>query len=456
MQPCMLIIEQESLLAEGDLASCTAGFGGVRWERVRWREDHAPALGDVKPDLLLLETSSTAQRARSLLGWAARQGITTPSLAVLPETLDDGVVQEASRCLDDFVLWPARRHEVRERLSRLLKVGAKKADAPQARLAWELGLGNLVGHDAGFQATVRMIPRIAASTGNVLVTGETGTGKELCARAIHHLGPRRHGPFIAVDCGAVPEHVFENEMFGHAPGAFTDARGEQRGLAAMAEGGTLFLDEVDNLAPSSQAKLLRFLQERSYRPLGSDRFRQADARIVAATNRDLEACVAAGRFRGDLFFRLNVLALRLTPLRERPGDIALLAQHFLEQQPQPGEVPRAFSPEALQRLSRHHWPGNVRELLNVVQRAVVFATGAAIDAGDLALPTLPGADAPTEGADSFRSARAQAMDRFERSYVSELLRRHGGNITHAAREAKKDRRAFGRLVKRLGLARGDA
>lgn len=452
MQPCMLVVEQQVLLDEVDLASCAAGLGGLRWNKLSWRDDRPPQLGEAKPDVLLLEASAAGDRARNLLAWAAREGASAPSLAVLPDTLDDGLVQEASRSLGDFVLWPARRQEFRERLARLLGMHQRSSEAPKARLAWELGLSNFVGRDAGFLTVIRMIPRIAASTANVLVTGETGTGKELCARAIHHLGPRRHGPFVAVDCGALPENVFENEMFGHAPGAFTDARGEQRGLAAMAEGGTLFLDEVDNLPATAQAKLLRFLQERSYRPLGSDRFRQADVRIVVATNRDLDARVAAGHFRGDLYFRLNVLSLRLTPLRERPGDVPLLAHHFLEQESRGGPPARTFTPEALHRLAQYQWPGNVRELLNVVQRAVVFGSGPSIGADDL---RLPGATSQSASHESFRSARAQAMDRFERGYIAELLRKHGGNITHAAREAQKDRRAFGRMVKRLGLARRD-
>jgi DNA-binding NtrC family response regulator len=293
------------------------------------------------------------------------------------------------------------------------------------------------------------LPRIAQAEGNVLLTGETGTGKELCARAIHHLSARRPAPFIAVDSGALPEGLLESELFGHTAGAFTDARAEHRGLAALAEGGVLFLDEVDALSPRLQSKLLRFLEERTYKPLGSERFRRADVRMIAATNRNLEALVRTGAFRSDLYFRMNVLHLRLPPLRERPADIPVLAEHFLQIQPPGRGQPRSLAPSALRKLTLHHWPGNVRELLNVVQRAVVFADGPVIRAQDIDL-TLPVDVGEAPGA-GFRQARADALARFERAFVENLLRKHNGNITRAAREARKDRRAFGRLVKRLGV-----
>jgi DNA-binding NtrC family response regulator len=449
MQPRVLLIEQECLVREPELAACADGLGGVQWERQPFHDESPHPVGARRPDLILLAASAATDRAHRLLEWAVVQGSAAPSLALLPDTLAEGVLRHASRALDDFLLWPARQHEFRERLARLLGIGRGAPAGVAARLQDELGLRNFVGQDPAFQAMVARLPRIARSEGNVLITGETGTGKELCARAIHHLGARRHGPFVAVDCGAFPDSTFENEMFGHAAGAFTDARHEQQGLAAMAEGGTLFLDEVDNLTASAQAKLLRFLQERCYRPLGSERFRKADVRVIAASNRDLESCVAQGRFRSDLLFRLNVLNLRLLPLRERRTDIPVLAQHFLEREPGHGGG-RRFSGDALRKLALHDWPGNVRELLNVVQRAVVFGEGPTVHASDIALSVaLP---EPGASGASFRAARADAVLSFERSYVAELLRKHGGNITHAAREAQKERRAFGRLVKRLGLS----
>jgi DNA-binding NtrC family response regulator len=257
---------------------------------------------------------------------------------------------------------------------------------------------------------------------------------------------RRNHPFIPVDCGGIPDHLVENELFGHARGAYTDAYSEQRGLAAMAEGGTLFLDEVNSLSPGAQAKLLRFLQERQFKPLGSERYIHSDVKIIAASNRNLRQLVAENLFREDLYFRLDVLHIELCPLRERPRDIPLLAQHFLVMYLPPGER-KFFSPSALRRLSAHAWPGNVRELLNVVQRGIVFAPGTQINGGDLVF----GEQTQAVAGRGFRKARECAIQSFELEYVQELLQRHGGNITRAAREAGKERRAFGRLVKKYRL-----
>ena len=310
-------------------------------------------------------------------------------------------------------------------------------------------LRNLVGDDPAFLRVIAQLPRIALRDMPTLVVGETGTGKELCARAVHHLGKRRDRPFVAVDCGAVPDHLFENELFGHARGAFTDAHRDQRGLVAMAEGGTLFLDEVDALSMATQVKLLRFLQERVYRPLGADRLARADVNVIAATNGDLEACVREKRFRADLYFRLNVLRLHLPPLRQRQRDIPLLARMFLEDAQRPDlRGPRSFSAGALRALCRHAWPGNVRELQNVVRRAVVASGSPQILVGDLWPPSAPEA---ASGPAGFREARRTALEGFERRYVEDLLRRHDGNVTRAAREAAKDRRAFGRLIKKYAI-----
>jgi two-component system response regulator GlrR len=285
----------------------------------------------------------------------------------------------------------------------------------------------------------------------VLITGETGTGKDLCARAIHHLSERRSRPFIPVDCGALPDHLFENELFGHARGAFTDAHLDQKGLVALAEGGTLFLDEVDALSHATQTKLLRFLQDRSYKPLGAERFLRADVNVIAASNRDLSELVAQHRFRSDLFFRLNVVNLHLSPLRERKGDIPLLAEHFVKAVcAEKGVQRKSLTASTLRVLGSHSWPGNVRELYNVIQRAVLLGQGHQVLPSDVAIRS---AQRPEAASSSFREARAQAIEAFEKAYVEDLLNRHAGNVTRAAREARKDRRAFGRLIKKLNIAR---
>jgi DNA-binding NtrC family response regulator len=325
-------------------------------------------------------------------------------------------------------------------------------DSASRRLTEKLALASLIGKDPVFLATVDKIPLVARAESPILIVGETGTWKDLCARAVHHFSRRRRSPFIPVDCGALPDHLLENELFGHVRGAFTDAHRDQMGLVAMAEGGTLFLDEVDSLALTAQAKLLRLLQERTYKPLGADRFTRADIRIIAATNVDLEELVRRKMFRADLYFRLNVLALTLPPLRERREDIALLAQRFVERlSAEERLVPKTLAPETIERLSRAPWPGNVRELCNVIQRALVFCQEPVIRPHHLALAVEPPAACESTG--GFRDARTRALEAFECAYVVGLLRKHRGNVTRSAREARQDRRAFGRLIKKHRIDR---
>jgi DNA-binding NtrC family response regulator len=405
-------------------------------------------------DAIVILATGPSAGALQLFEWVKSQSIAIPTLAILPGDPDADVLQAAAESVDDFVLWPVRSGEWRYRIHRLL--GARTADDTRqtaGRIIEEMALARLIGRAPEFVKTLSRIPAVARSGSPVLITGETGTGKELCARAVHHLGPRRRHPFIPVDCGALPDHLFENEVFGHARGAFTDARSDQRGLVMMADGGTLFLDEVDALPLPAQAKLLRFLQEHTFKPLGSDRFFRADVNVLAATNRDLDALVREKRFRPDLYFRLNVLSLHLAPLRSRRADVPLLARHFVAVICAEQNVPRkTLSALAVRALSLHDWPGNVRELYNVIQRAVLSAEGITILREDVA-PHVgqPAEDDRLQG--SFGQARARAVEAFERDFVEELLRRHAGNVTRAAREAQKDRRAFGRLVKKYGLSR---
>lgn len=383
-----------------------------------------------------------------------RASCPTPILAVLPADAGDDLFQWAWPICDDLIVAPVRECELYHRVTRLLPDDTDSVEAVQVRLVRELTLAGLVGRDPAFLRTISKLPRAARTNGPVLLVGETGTGKELCARAIHSLGPRRDFPFVPVDCATLPEHLFESELFGHVRGAYTDARSDQKGLVALADGGTLFLDEVDSLSVNSQSKLLRFLQERSYRPLGSDRFIRLDVNLVIATNCNLEAMVREKKFRADLFFRLNVLRLDLAPLRQRRGDIELLARHFVESIcAENGVASKHMTPAAIRRLREHDWPGNVRQLFNVIQRAVVFSDGDRILPSDLdCVGDLPGSADGIEG-ETFRGARSRAIESFERRYVEDLMRQCGGNVSRAARLAHKDRRAFGRLVKRYNIRR---
>jgi two-component system response regulator GlrR len=389
-------------------------------------------------------------QAMNLFQWLGENTLASPILAIVPRTVDEETLDAVSESSTDFMLWPFHKGELRHRLQRILGDGAQEMafESAHQRLMEEMGMEQFIGNHPVFEEAIRQIPLIAKSDLPVLIAGPTGTGKELCARAIHHLSKRRSYPFIALDCGAIPDHLFENELFGHVRGAFTDAHSEQKGLASMANGGTLFLDEIDALSWGAQSKLLRFLQERTYRPLGSERFLKAEVNVIAATNRDIEQCVRDKQFRSDLYFRLNVLRLDLPPLIKRPTDIPLLARHFLHAQCNRMGT-KLFTQAALRKLEAYDWPGNVRELLNVVQRAAILSENSYILPSDISFST---SEQPSEPLiEDFRHGRSRAIEAFEKRYVQELLQKHQGNVTRAAAEAGKERRAFGRLKKKYQI-----
>lgn len=309
----------------------------------------------------------------------------------------------------------------------------------------KLGLQQLVGESPAFLAEMKKLRAVARCDVNVLISGETGTGKEVCARAIHYLSPRTHKPFIPVNCGAIPAELVENELFGHERGAFTDASTSQCGLIHEAEGGTLFLDEIDCLPALAQVKLLRFLQEKEYRRLGSTKTYQADVRIITATNSDLEETVRTGKLRRDLYYRLNVLLLTLPPLRERREDIPRLARHFLAKYAAEfNKQVTDFSADAIPALVVYEWPGNVRELEHIVEQAVVLSEQEVIHKADIVLPRV----ATPVRQDSFQEAKAKVIAQFEKTYIQELLLAYQGNITRAAQAARKNRRAFWQLLRK--------
>lgn len=325
--------------------------------------------------------------------------------------------------------------------------------------------GFVYASDACAKVAARL-PVIAGSDSSVLIVGETGTGKEICAQALHYLSRRSAGPWVAINCAAVPVELIESELFGHVKGAFTTAHASRSGLVREAEGGTLFLDDVDCLPLLAQGALLRFLQQHEYRLVGSNAVLRSDVRVIAASNRDLRTLAREGRFRQDLYFRLNVLPVALPPLRERREDIALLARHFLRLFEGTRAASRRLTDDALRKLAQHDWPGNVRELRHVIERAVLLATSESIGAGDIDIDIdadsdtgrLAQADGTRVGEDrrdpaagpseSFRSAKKRVVDDFERRYIEALLTVHHGNLTHAAHAAKKNRRAFFELVRK--------
>jgi DNA-binding NtrC family response regulator len=343
---------------------------------------------------------------------------------------------------------------------RLVRDNARLRD----RIEGLYSLDNVVGASDAMQKLFALVHRVAPTDANVLISGESGTGKELIAKALHLLSRRAGRPFIAVNCAAFPEHLLESELFGHEKGAFTGADVAKRGLMEAASGGTFFLDEIAEMSQELQAKLLRVLQERHVRRVGGEAEIPIDIRVLAATNRDPEAAVEAGLLRQDLFFRLNVVPLRVPPLRERPEDIPVLARHFLRQFAERYErnaaEPLRLEPEALARLTAYDWPGNVRELQNAMERVASLALpGDEIRAADLpgevrrATPVAE-ALAAVDTSQPFHDAKQEAVEFFERIYLERLLERHGGNISRAAREAGIDRKTIHRLVKKHRLQAG--
>jgi DNA-binding NtrC family response regulator len=447
----VLVIEPQPSPLQASLDLALILESGVSCARVNWDSNVIERLSQSNARLIIAVAVPPVTEVTELFLWLQDHPIPTPPiLAILPEAAEKVNLQPVFEVADDFMLAPVRGEELRARIERLLANQSDELEAAHARVTKALGLGQLVGEDPAFVQVIKMIPMLGKAALPVLITGETGTGKELCARAIHHLSSRRNFPFIAVDCGAIPDHLFENELFGHVRGAYTDAHADQKGLIALAHRGTLFLDEVDALSLQLQTKLLRFLQECTYRPLGSDRFVRADIHVIAATNRDIEECVREKQMRSDLYFRLNALRLKLPPLRERRADIELLARHFLKLQPDAARSkPKKLLPAALRKLVLYDWPGNVRELSNVVQCAALLADGPNILPEHVSLPLSELTD--EIASEDFRHGRARAIEAFEKRYVEDLLRKHNGNVTRAAFEAGKDRRAFGRLKKKYGL-----
>jgi DNA-binding NtrC family response regulator len=451
MQSRLLLVQVNSTVLEQDRWPILNQFGTC--ERRQWSNSAPLALEESTSRLVVVDAVPCTPDSTSFFLWLASHPVDSPVLVILPESVDQDLLKKVTEVADDFLLWPTQQGELEFRIARIMGPRVSDAECAQEMLLRELGLANLVGRSPSFNQAVEQSKLFAGSDAPVLISGETGTGKELFAHAIHTLSRRRNGAFIPVDCGSIPEHLAEDELFGHHRGAFTDARTERKGLAAMADGGTLFLDEVDALSLANQAKFLRFLQEGTYRALGADRLSQAKVRAIAATNGSMEDLVQQRQFRSDLYFRLNVLRLRLPPLRERTGDISLLAKHFLRSESSSiGGRDKVFSRAALRKLESYAWPGNVRELFNAVQRACLCSSGPQITPADISLcceemTRFAGANTPAP----FRSAKQSAVEEFERGYLKDLLARHDGNITLAAREAGKDRRAFGKLAKKYGI-----
>ncbi len=371
----------------------------------------------------------------------------------------DAAVAAIRQGASDYLIKPLKEGEARFHVARVLH--ERELEEQVQWLSREVrernSFANIVGRNPVMQKIYETIEMLADSDATVLITGETGTGKEMVARAIHWSSPRRERRFTAINCGALPGELLESELFGHEKGSFTGALRRKPGKFEYAEGGTVFLDEIGEIPPPLQVKILRVLQEREFERVGGNETLRADVRIIAATNKDLPQAIARGEFREDLFYRLHVVPILLPPLRERTEDIPALAEHFLSRAAAKLKKDvRAIAPETMSRMMSYAWPGNIRELENVIERAVIMERGHTIeridlpDSGGAAVPAMTSAR-PAEELETI--PLSEAVERFEQSYLGRVLEKFGGHIGETARFAEVNPRTLNRKMKRYGLDR---
>ncbi|MBI4500868.1 MAG: sigma-54-dependent Fis family transcriptional regulator [Gemmatimonadetes bacterium] len=411
------------------------------------------ALGEVQPDVLLLDLRMPGADGMTVLAAALADDPGLPVIMMTAYATVASAVQAIREGAFDYLTKPFTADQLIVAVERAVRYRSLTAENRALRelVTRDVAFEHIVGASPPMLRLLDQVRKVAPSDANVLISGESGTGKELIARAIHLHSTRRKGPFVPVDCAALPETLLESELFGYERGAFTGAVTRKEGLLLEGDGGTLFLDEITELGAGLQSKLLRTLEERKVRRLGGTSLIEVNTRVLAATNLDPEAALSTGKFRPDLYYRLNVVHLRVPPLRARQDDIALLlhtfAAEFAEAFSKP--VPR-FSPDALQALETYRWPGNVRELRNLAQRLVLLD-----EDGRVTLADLPDAvrgwtegepDAPPLRFVPYEEARAQALAAFRSAYVKRLLAQHDGNVSQAARQAGLSRRTLHRWL----------
>lgn len=397
-----------------------------------------------RPQLVISDVRLPGRDGLALFDEVRQRHPALPVILLTAHGTIPDAVEATRRGVFTYLTKPYDAKELLERVTQALALGVPPQEDAHADEAWRAGIVSRSARMTDLLAEARLVARSDAS---VLLRGDSGTGKEMLARAIHQASPRANRPFVAVNCAAIPEALLESELFGHVKGAFTDAVVNRKGLFQAADGGTLLLDEIGDMPPALQVKLLRVLQEHAVRPVGSSQSHPVDVRILSATHRDLDAAMAAGQFREDLYYRLNVVTLTLPTLAERREDIPLLANHFLDKlSGKYGRRLSGFAPEALKALLAAPWPGNVRQLYNVVEQVSALATTPLVP---LALVQralrVPSVQVLTY---------AEAKQRFERDYLVGLLKLTDGNVADAARLADRNRTEFYRLLQKHALTPG--
>ena len=452
-RPVILVVDDEKNTREGLVRALRGEYAVAEAENgqraLEWLETHAADV--VLTDLRMPGLDGMALLSR-LLGRDAKPIVILLTAYGSVET----AVEAMKRGAYDFLAKPVNLDRLDLLLRRALaerRLGDEN-ERLKAQLDSKYGFENIIGTSPAMQEVFETIRQAAPTRATVLIQGASGTGKELVARALHQCSPRRDGPFVPVHCAALAPTLLESELFGHEKGAFTGAVERRRGRFELADGGTLFLDEIGEIDPALQVKILRVLEERKFERVGGTETIHVDVRLVAATNRDLRARVAEGAFREDLFYRLHVVNLTLPPLRERTGDVVLLAQHYLKTlAAENGKKPPAISPEAMDVLQAYAWPGNVRELRNVIERLVVLGTGDRLTVADLPAAVRDGA----AGGLAIPSRAGRVLRDAERQLIADALRRHRNNRTKAAQDLGISRRTLHRKINEFGLrAPGDA
>ena len=411
-------------------------------------------------DLLLTDIRMPGVDGIELLRIAREKDPNLPVLILTAYPSVETAVESMKLGASDYIVKPFNTDDLLATVKRLIEEQQLRDENQLLRRQIErsYAFGEMLGKSEAMQKIFHTIGRVAETDVDVLVLGETGTGKELVARSLHQRSSRASKRFVPVDCGAIPKELMESEFFGHEKGAFTGAQGRNLGLLEYANQGTIFLDEIGHLSLALQAKLLRALQERTIRRLGSNRQLDIDVRVVAATSLDLDAEVKAGRFRIDLYYRINVARVDLPPLREREGDIPLLAERLLKNYAaEMGRQETELSPETLEVLSAYSWPGNIRELQNVLKRTLAMVRHQTIVPEDLPDPIVAAAGRPpsSSSAGGFFAQRERRVGSFEREYLTQLLAQTGGDVSQAARDAQLPRGTLYRLLKNHALDPAD-